>query len=54
MISENNVGAIVKKAGITIGLSRDVWKQTKFQNGIVPAKQAMRLVIVQSLEMEET
>jgi hypothetical protein len=52
-ISENNVGGTVKKTGITIGLRDEVWLETKYENGIVPTKQAMRLVIAKLLEIEK-
>lgn len=50
VISINNVGGVVTSDGIAIGLRPDVWKQTKFEFGIVPTKQSMRLVIAKMLE----
>jgi hypothetical protein len=50
VISLNNVGGVVKKSGIVIGLNRQVWQGTKIKYGIVPSKQSMRLVIAESLE----
>ena len=50
VISLNNVGRVVKKSGIVVGLRTEVWEQTKFENGIVPSKQSMRLVIAERLE----
>ena len=50
VISENNVGGVVKLSSKIIGLRPDVWKSTKLKNGIVPSKQAMRLAIAEVLE----
>jgi hypothetical protein len=50
VISMNNVGGVVKSFAKVIGLRPDVWQQTKFENGIVPTKQSMRLVIAKILE----
>ena len=50
VISENNVGGVVKSTANIIGLRPEVWQQTKFENGIVPATQSMRLVIAKMLE----
>ena len=50
VISENNVGGVVKYFSSIIGLRPDVWKSTKLKNGIVPSKQAMRLAIAEVLE----
>ena len=50
VISENNVGGVVKLSSKIIGLRRDVWKSTKLENGIVPSKQSMRLAIAKVLE----
>ena len=50
VISLNNVGRVVKKSGIVVGLRTEVWEQTKFENGIVPSKQSMRLVIAERLK----
>ena len=49
VISLNNVGGVVKKSGIVIGLNRQVWQKTIFEFGIVPSKQSMRLVIAKML-----
>ena len=53
VISENNVGGVVKSTANIIGLRPEVWQQTKFENGIVPATQSMRLVIAKMLEEQE-
>jgi hypothetical protein len=50
VISVNNVGGVVKKSGIVVGLNRQVWQKTKFEYGIVPSKQSMRLVIAKMLD----
>ena len=50
VISENNVGGVVKSYGTVIGLNSKVWQRTKFKNGIVPSKQSMRLAIAEMLE----
>ena len=50
VISANNVGGVVKKSGIVVGLNRQVWQQTEFKYGIVPSKQSMRLVIAEILK----
>lgn len=49
VISANNVGGVVMKSSVIIGLPRDVWEDTNCQHGIVPAKQSMRLAIAQQL-----
>lgn len=50
VISINNVGGVIQKSGLAVGLNRQVWEQTKFEYGIVPSKQLMRLVIAKMLE----
>ena len=50
VISENNVGGVVKLSAKTIGLRREGWKNTEFENGIIPSKQSMRLAIAEVLK----
>jgi nitrogen fixation protein len=50
VISENNVGGVVKFTANVIGLRPEVWQQTEFENGIVPATQSMRLVIAKMMK----
>ena len=50
VISAKNVGGVVQISGQVIGLRPEVWQETKFENGIVPATQSMRLVIAKMLE----
>ena len=50
VISANNVGGVVKKSGIVVGLNRQVWQGTESKYGIVPSKQSMRLVIAEMLK----
>ena len=50
VISAKNVGGVVQKSAEVIGLRPEVWQETKFKNGIVPATQSMRLVIAEMLE----
>ena len=52
-ISQNNVGGVIKKFSITIGLRRNVWKKTEFKSGLIPSKQSMRLAIAEYLENEK-
>ena len=49
VICKNDVGVVVKSYGKVIGLRPEVWQQTEFKNGIVPATQLMRLVIAKML-----
>ena len=48
-ISENIVGGVIRKSGMTVGLSRQVWKDNMFEYGIVTSKQSIRLVIAKIL-----
>ena len=49
VISENNVGGVVSLSSLVIGLRDEVWQSTKFKNGLIPAKQSMRLAIAELL-----
>lgn len=48
VLSENNVGGVVRRSAKIIGLRREVWQEA--DNGIVPVKQSMRLTIANVLE----
>jgi hypothetical protein len=48
-ISEYNVGGVVKRNSLIVGLNENVWKKTHCKYGIVPSKQSMRLVIAEVL-----
>jgi hypothetical protein len=50
VISMNNVGGVVKSFAKVIGLRQEVWQETEFENGIVPTKQSMRLVIAKMMK----
>ena len=49
VISANNIGGVVMKGSVIIGLPKVVWKTTIFDHGIVPSKQSVRLAIAQQL-----
>eukprot|EP01036_Dinobryon_divergens_P030612 gene30612-39882_t len=49
VISENNVGGVVSLSSLVIGLRDEAWQSTKFKNGLIPAKQSMRLAIAELL-----
>ena len=49
VISANNVGGVVMKGSVIIGLPNEVWKSTDCEHGIVPSKQSMRLAIAKQL-----
>ena len=49
-IGANNVGGVIKKSGVVVGLNTEVWDKTEFKFGIVPSKQSMRLVIAEVLK----
>jgi hypothetical protein len=49
VISANNIGGVVMKGSVIIGLPKEVWKSTDCMYGIVPSKQSMRLAIAQQL-----
>ena len=52
IISENNVGGVVRKNSLIVGLNEEVWEKTDFEYGIVPSKQSMRLVIAKVLHLK--
>ena len=49
VISANNIGGVVSKGAIIIGLPIEVWKSTNCKHGIVPSKQSVRLTIAEEL-----
>lgn len=49
IISKHNVGGVVQSFGQIIGMSPALQNSPKFKNGIIPAKQSMRLVIAEEL-----
>eukprot|EP01036_Dinobryon_divergens_P022095 gene22095-30330_t len=53
VISANNIGGVVIKGYVIIGLPKVVWKTTNFSLGIVPSKQSVRLAIAQQLRLNE-
>ena len=51
VLSENNVGGVVKESSQVIGLRWEAWDKTHFHNGVIPSKQSMRLAIAEVLEL---
>ena len=49
VISANNVGGVVVKGSLAVGLPEEVWKSTPCTCGIVPSKQSMRSLIAEQL-----
>ena len=49
VISANNIGGVVMKGSVIIGLPKEVWKSTNCKHGIVPSKQSVRLAIAEEL-----
>jgi hypothetical protein len=49
VISANNIGGLVNKGAVIIGLPVEVWKSTECRHGIVPSKQSVRLAIAEQL-----
>ena len=49
VISANNIGGVVNKGSVIIGLPDEVWKSTNCRHGIVPSKQSVRLAIAEQL-----
>jgi hypothetical protein len=50
VISLNNVGGVVKRGSLVVGLSREVWGDAEY--GLVPTTQSMRLAIAKQLVAE--
>ena len=49
VISANNIGGVVFKGTVIIGLPIEMWKSTNCKFGIVPSKQSVRLAIAEEL-----
>ena len=49
VITANNVGGVVMKGSVIIGLPNEVWRSTDCALGIVPSKQSVRLAIAKQL-----
>ena len=47
VISRNNVGGVVQRGSLAVGLPREAWGSDEY--GLVPATQAMRLAIAKRL-----
>jgi hypothetical protein len=47
VISGNNVGGVVQRNALVVGLPKEVWGSAKY--GLVPATQSMRLAIAEEL-----
>ena len=51
VISANNVGGVIVKSGVVIGLNKNVWKgNTDIELGIIPSQQSIRLAIAKTLK----
>jgi hypothetical protein len=50
VISRNNVGGVVQRKALVVGLPREAWGRDQY--GLVPATQAMRLAIAEELVLE--
>ena len=48
VISKNNVGGVVAKSALNVGLPKSVWN-CDFKFGLVPSSQSMRLLIAEYL-----
>jgi hypothetical protein len=51
VISLHNVGGVVRRGSLVVGLPLDAWKNAK--HGLVPATQSMRLAIAEELMAED-
>ena len=49
VISAHNVGGVVMRGAVIIGLPNEVWTSTDCEDGIVPSKQSVRLAIAEQL-----
>ena len=51
VISQYNVGGVVTRESLVVGLRDDAWKETEVRTALIPSKQSIRLVIAYVLKV---